>query len=360
LDARVDGKRRDKVIQPLLSGTVTPSLDLSLVVPIAMTQFDVDHFPLSDTAYIARIPKKLQLARARMGTLGTGAEQMVVGAATHAFVSNGWTLDVENIDEVRPSLSQSSPNVVDAIDSFFGAFRVATSVSTGYAQFLWVPRKWALNYFCDLTPVYGTVLRQYPSHYDDYGWTRQGMTVTKEQLNEVQRIYRSVIASNSEAIRLAMRRLNVCFTRTDAADAILDGTIGLELLLGDDQNQSLSYKLRLRAGALALLQENPAYPVGEVVAKVKRLYGARSSIVHGLRKKGPKAASGPLDTSHDEDRAIASDLLCFVLDALLTHPEYQNPTKIDEDLLLRGADVAKASQAGSETLESNLARSGAA
>jgi hypothetical protein len=336
----INPKSRQDVLMPLVFGTIWRSLNLRLVVPITMAHFEVDHFPLSETAYITRIPKKLQLARARMSTLGTGAVQMVVGAATHAFVSNGWHLDVDDIHEVPRSLNRSSPNVLDAIDSFFGALRVATGISAGYAQMLWVPRKWALNYFCDLTPVYGATLRQYPSHYDDYGWTRQGATVTAEQLKEVQRIYRAVVASNSEAVRLALRRLNVCLIRTDAADAILDGTIGLELLLGDDQNQSLSYKLRLRSGALARLHADSTRSAVDIAAKVKRLYKVRSSIVHGLRKKGSKRASESTDMSHSEDRAVASDLLRFVLETLLTHPEYQDPTKIDEDLLLCGIDVA--------------------
>lgn len=339
LDYPIESHRRNAVLMPLMFGTVWQRLDLRLVVPITLTHFEADHFSLSTNTYITRIPKKLQLARARMTTMGTGAVQMVVGAATHAFVSTGWNLDVDNIDEVYRSLSHSSLNVVDAIDTFFGALRVATGISTGYAQFLWVPRKWAVNYFCDLTPVYGTALRQYPSDYDDYGWTRQGPVVTKEQLNETRRIYSRLIASNSEAMRLAVRRLNVCLTRSDAADAILDGTIGLELLLGDDQNQSLSYKLRLRAGALALLHADPSYPAGEVTGKVKRLYAARSAIVHGRRKKSSKTASGYTDTSHTKDRAIASDLLRFVLDVLLAYPQYLDPTKIDEGLLLRGDAV---------------------
>lgn len=159
LDAPIDGKRRDDIIRPLLLGTGWRSLNLRLVVPITMTHFDVDHFPLTETTYIARLPRKMQLARARMRTHGTGAVQNVVGAATHAFVSKGWLLDVDNIDEVRTSLGQSSANVVDAIDSFFGAMRVVTGISTGYAQVLWMPRKWALDYFCDLAPLYGTATR---------------------------------------------------------------------------------------------------------------------------------------------------------------------------------------------------------
>jgi hypothetical protein len=304
-----------------------------------MTNFEMDHFPLTETTYIARMPKRLQLARARMSTLGSGAVRMVVGAATHAFVSKGWNLEVDNTDDVHGSLSRSSSNVLDATDSFFSALRVVTGISTGYAQILWVPRRWALEYFCDLPPVYGTTLRRYPSEYDNYGWVGPGATVTAEHLNEVRRIYRAIVSSQSEAIRLALSRLNGCLTRTDAADAILDGTIGLELLLGDDQNQSLSYKLRLRAAALAVLHADPAYSAADVASKVKRLYEARSAIVHGRRKKRSKKASEPTDTSNAKERLIASDLLRFVLNVLLTHPEYQDPAKIDEGLLLRGDEV---------------------
>lgn len=342
LDAPVAAERRRAVILPLMSGTIRKKLDLRLVVPVTLTHFAVDHFPLTETTYITRLPKKLQLARARMTTLGSGAVRNVFGAATHAFVSNGWSVEVDNVHEVHKSLSQSSSNVLDAIDSFFGSLRIATGISTGYAQIVWVPRRWALNYFCDLTPVYGTTLRQYPGEYDHYGWVRQRATVTAEHLNEIRRIYRAVASSKSEAVRLALKRLNGCLTRSDAADAVLDGTIGLELLLGDDQNQSLSYKLRLRAAALGILQANPDRPASEIAVKVKRLYEARSAIVHGQRKKRSKKASEPADTRHADERLIASDLLRFVLDILLSHPEYQDPAKIDEGLLLRGDEIVLA------------------
>jgi hypothetical protein len=335
LDVPINTKRRDNIIQSLVLGTIRYKLELRLVVPIALTHFDVDRFRLNETAYIVRMSDRLQLARARMSTLGSGAVRMVVGAATHAFVANGWSLDADTTHEVDSSLRHVSSNALEAIDSFFGAIRIATGINTGYAQVLWIPRGSALNYYCDLTPVYGSTLRKYPSEHDNFGWTGPGAQVTAADLAEVRRIYRAVVGSQSEAIRLALHRLNGCLTRTDVADAILDGTIGLELLLGDDQNQSLSYKLRLRAAALAILRNDPAFPVDAVASKVKRLYEARSAIVHGRSKKRSKKASESTDTSNAEERMAASDLLRFVLSTLLMHPEYQVPTKIDEGLLLR-------------------------
>ncbi|WP_316195373.1 HEPN domain-containing protein [Bradyrhizobium sp. SZCCHNRI3052] len=336
LDASIDPTRRDAVIWPLIFGTINEPLPVRLVVPITMTHFEVDHFRLNASSYVTRIPRKLQLARARISSLGSGAVKMVVGAATHAFVSTGWTVDVNSIDEVQGSLGQVSSHVLDAIDSFFGALRVATGLNTGYAQILWMPKGWALDYYCDLPPIYGATLRRYPNNFDDYGWVKEGATVTTEELSEARHIYESLLNSESEAIRLALNRLNACLTRDDAADAILDGTIGLEVLLGDDQNQSLSYKLRLRAAALAMHRGDTAYPPSEIAMKVKRLYEARSAIVHGRRKKRSKRATEPADDRNSKDRLIASDLLSFVLKVLLDNPQYQEPIKIDEGLLLRG------------------------
>ncbi|MET4199117.1 hypothetical protein ABIA95_003116 [Bradyrhizobium sp. LA8.1] len=342
LTAPVDVKRRDAILRPLIRGVVFKELSLRLVIPVTLTHFDVHHYRLTDTSYIVKLPKKLQLARGSMSTRGTGAVDMVVGAATHAFVSNQWHLDVDDVDTVRRSLNDRSPSgALDAADSFLAALRIVTGISAGYAQLLWAPRAWALEYFCDLTPVYGTTVRRYPSHLDNFGWIRTGETVPKEALPELRRVYRAIIESESEAMRLALRRLNGCLSRTDAADAILDGTIGLELLLGDTQGEALSYKLRLRAAALASLRNDPAFPPQEVSFKVKRLYEARSAIVHGQRKTRSKRALESASRDLTKERLLAAELLRFVLDVLLIYPQFQDePLRIDSGLLLRGDDLS--------------------
>lgn len=271
-----------------------------------------------------------------MKEIGSGAADNVVGAATHALVLKGWNIAGDSTESVISSLSQSSPNVLDEVDRFFSALRIATGLISGYAQIVWVPNKWALSYFCDLTPVVGFKIRRYPGEYDNYGWVRQGAVVSAQQLGEVRRIYGAIVASTSEALRLSLRRLNACLTRTDAADAILDATIGLELLLGDDDHQSLSYKLRLRAGALARLHQDPTKPAHEIFSRVKRLYEVRSSIVHGRRRKASRKVSEAGDTSHTEERKDAAELLRFILDVLLTESKYLDSSRIDKELLLGG------------------------
>ncbi len=88
-----------------------------------------------------------------------------------------------------------------------------------------------------------------------------------------------------------------------------------------------------------MLQGDPAFPARDVFMKVKRLYEARSDIVHGLRKKQSKKAAEPEDTRNSNERMLASELLGFVLKVLLAHPQYQEPAKIDEGLLLGGDSV---------------------
>jgi len=328
--------RRDKLIWPIVMGMVQRTLRMRLVVPIALTHFEVDRFRLTDSTYIFRLPKSMHLSRFAVDRLGAGVPKRVAHAATHAFVSNHWSLELETHDEARSGLSNISDNVLDAVDMFFGALRTAAGIATGYAQVLWAPNDWALDYYCDLPRFYGATIRRYPDDFDDYGWNESRDVVTREELVDVRRIYHALNATQNEAVTLAVKRLNSSLTRTDAADAVLDATIGMELLLGDDQNQSLSYKLRLRAGALAFLKTSERSPLS-VAKLVKDVYDARSSIVHGLRKKPSKKIKPSSDKRYEEERIKASELLRFVIDALLTHPRFLEPSKIDAELLLRSA-----------------------
>ena len=338
IDTPIDKKRRAAILKPLMLGVIQQTRHLSLMVPIALTHFDCERYRLSDSAYLVRIPKRFQLSRARMHSHGSGASEQVVHAATHAFVSSGWTLDVDEVGEVSRSLSSASQNALDAVDIFLGALRVATGVKTGYAQLLWVPRRWALDYYCDLPPVYGRMVRQYPSDFDNYGWTRGGARISLKEMDSVKRVYEQMNNNDSEAVRLATRRLSSCLTRDDPSDAVLDGTIGLELLLGDDENQSLSYKLRLRCAALSWLDDSTE-PAAEIAKKVKQIYSARSAIVHGKKSKPSKKAVDQDDARGEDERQLAAQLLRFVLQVLLAHPKYLEPSQIDSDLILRGKDV---------------------
>lgn len=56
----------------------------------------------------------------------------------------------------------------------------------------------------------------------------------------------------------------------------------------------------------------------------------------------PKTRKMALDTHSsqgEDDRQLAAELLRFVLRVLLAHPRYLEPSKIDSELILRGASA---------------------
>ncbi|MCK2055298.1 HEPN domain-containing protein [Methylobacterium sp. 37f] len=339
----LDPLKRRKVLAPIVRSAFVNSFELRIVIPIALTHFNVDRFRLSDTAYVTRIPKGVQLSRARMDLRGSGAGKNVVGAATHAFVSKNWNLEFETNDEARRSMNNPSKNVLDEADIFFGALRAATGARTGYAQVLMIPKGVAFEMYCDLPQFFGATYRRYPSDFDDYAWAYTGQSrVTAEQIKDVQRLYSLTLSRPEERVRIALKRLNACMSRDDAVDAILDAMIGLEVLLGDSENQALSYKLRMRAGALATLKGNRT--AAEVSAEMGRIYGIRSEIVHGLSSQGKKAkkkVAVPEEERYAADRDAAAAMLRYILNILLEHHRYLEPQRIDRELLLGEARPAE-------------------
>jgi hypothetical protein len=151
----LDKKRRDETLRLVFVGTTSEVLQLRLVVPIALTHFDIDHFRLDESAYITRLSRPMKLSRSRISSGGSGAVRNVIGAATHAFVSTGWSMPNTRILDVKIGLSQPSSSALEFIDRFFASMRIATGITTGYAQVLFTPSKWATGFFCDLPPVFG-------------------------------------------------------------------------------------------------------------------------------------------------------------------------------------------------------------
>lgn len=332
----LDKSKKRRLLRRVFRGVLAKSLDLRVVVPITLTHFDLAHFKLSDTAYVTRIPRQIQLSRSMMNTSGSGAVQHVVGAATHAFVSTNWEIEIETRNDVRSAMNRPPQNIIEEVDLFFAALRAATGIRTGYAQILMIPRGVDLDLYCDLPVVYGSTYRRYPSDFDNFGWAYTRDTVTKNHALEIRRIYGLILKRRERSLTLALRRLNLAMSRDDAADAILDATIGIELLLGDKENMAISYKLRMRAGALAKLKGERTS--AEVAEEVKRIYAIRSEVVHGLNaqtKQGKKAVA-PDQDRYAVERNAATDILRYIIDILLEYPKYLNPLKIDAELMLGG------------------------
>jgi hypothetical protein len=274
----------------------------------------------------------VQLGRKAILLHVSGATESVIDAATHMFVSRGWHVQNSSYSEATESLSKFEGDARRLADQLFGALRLATGIETGFAQALYAPRGWALGFSADLPHLYGVAVRGYPGSFDNFGWLRKDLPiVSSAQSTEIRRVFKLLRARTENRIEIAVRRLNACLTRDDPIDSILDAAIGLEVLLGDNDSQAISYKLRMRSAALASLPNSSRTP-GDVSKDVKKIYAERSKIVHGNRSKSGKQ----LDARPNEHSAkqVAANLLRFVLDRLLENPEFINPEDIDLRLLL--------------------------
>lgn len=331
--APLESNHMRTVILPILRGLTDPKLPVTLVVPIALTKFELDRFRLDSDTFVCRLSRPIQLSRSRLGVHGSGAVKDVVAGATHALVSTKWELENSTAIGVQQSLSDAPDQAIELIEEFFASLRLATNIDTGYAQVLFVPRAWSLGYYMDLPSLYGSTYRRYPNRFDHYRWAQDDIpTVSKAEIVEVKSAFQRLRARNEQKIAIAVKRLNSCLTRDDAVDAILDATIGLEVLLGDRDNQALSYKLRLRAAALAKLsgKHNPR----QILSDIKSVYESRSEIVHGIVRKATNKKIDQTKQRYEVQRDLATKQLRIVLDILISNPRYLEPTHIDNELLV--------------------------
>lgn len=94
---------------------------------------------------------------------------------------------------------------------------------------------------------------------------------------------------------VAIDRLNLARRRASPGDKAIDGAICLEALLGDEDHQELTYRLKLRA---ALLLETELAERKRVRDTVGAFYSLRSAIVHGrVRKKRDEAKDAACATA---------------------------------------------------------------
>ncbi len=329
----IEDEKRNRILAALIRAMFWDELPMSIVAPVTLTHFEIDHFRLNETTYITKIPKGIQIARSRIAGHGSGVVDTVAGAATHCFVSTGWSIPRAATQEVKGSLETTSPDVIAAIENFLACIRLTTGFPAGLAQVIAFPKQWALGYFCELPSLYGYNCRRYPSYYDNYGWAPgKAPRVTREHMKEIKRLYSLLLVRNEQQIAIAVSRLNSCMLRDDDVDAILDAVIGLEVLLGDDDKQSLSYKLRMRAAAL--LSFAGVRPADQVLKSVTAIYERRSAIVHGTKKRPSKSVTTDPARPFARDRDEAASMLRDVLKVLLEHPKFLNPPVIDRELML--------------------------
>jgi hypothetical protein len=329
-----DARLRQGLLRPFWRGLFSERVDIAHIVPIAMVKFDFDRVRLASDVMIIRMSDALQKARWRVKAYGAAGHDSVVSAATHAFVLKGWHWP--NADWIAMSQNLAAPDPVlrEQFELLFAALRLATGVETGFAQEVRLYRRWT-HFDVDNGPeVNAAGARRYPEHFDNFGWVRTDLPLlSRRMMPSVAEHLAAIRRTQHDRLELALRRLNSAMIRSDLADAILDATIALEILLSDGDGQAIGYKLRMRAAALVRLSPLAASGTAAKVSEaIKEIYAARSRIVHGGRRgKGTKDEQRAAD---ETARTDAIGALRTIIGLLLEHPRFLDPAVIDKELLL--------------------------
>jgi hypothetical protein len=323
-------RSRTAILRFMFAGLFNSSLEVAVVIPIALTRFDFEHFRLGDNAYIIRMSDALQQARWSGKAYGAKGNDSVLSAATHAAVFTGGIVDNCDHFELAGSLSRYDHEIRDQVDRFFAVLRLETGIETGYAQVIRLARRWRSFQQPFRPEIYAGGARAYPDSFDDFGWIRENIPIIqREQVIRIAALWNRLSGMKEQRMTLALRRFNSAMVRHDPDDAILDATIALEILLGDRDNQGLSWKLRMRAAALAGIDGDKAAMEQARIA-VKDLYDLRSAIVHGaLRNRNTRKANDP-----ESGRHLAIETVRAVIRSLIKWPHYLKPEVLDNELLM--------------------------
>ena len=93
--------------------------------------------------------------------------------------------------------------------------------------------------------------------------------------------FKAIMEQDHHYLQIPIRRLRTAGTRTQREDALVDYVVGLEDLLGkDNERTELSYRFRVRGSVVLSKQRNERRIY---LRKLGDLYDMRSSIVHGRR-----------------------------------------------------------------------------
>jgi hypothetical protein len=294
-----------------------------------------------DGVSVSRMSEPLQLARAILAHGSHEVNDYLVQQATHSLVLRDYVLP----NQLGGFLSYG-PEVfpLDTIDAFFAALRIVGSGETGYGQLLIAPEGWAHRTTASLPPLEGTTIRRYPPDLRPVSPFYEGevSTLPDSDFEGLRGLFLGISAilnaspKGGERLRLAIKRLNSCYLRENEEDAILDATIGLEILLSDRDTQEVTHKLALRLAGLSSLVPKYKGRAAAIFRSVKSsIYAYRSAVVHGDMTRASKKREMKTDTG-DPIPAVkmAVEYLGMAVQAIASNPEFLEPNRIDEKFLL--------------------------
>ena len=334
-----DGICKKKTFDKIFSTTLAHSyfdnvLSVDLHIPILFLNFDFDKVEISDTVCIERMSDPFQLARYPILNPASGVFDSVLQAATHCLVLKNFYLNNRDYFSLKMYISNPEIYPLTKIDNFFAAIRIIKGIDTGYCQLLLRPINWAADFKGDLPSLEGTSINAYPSKFEKHYWQKLVPEIDKDSAKEIGLLFLKLEALTKKSVKIAVDRLNLCYLRDIDEDAILDATIGLESIFSDDNRQEMTHKLAMRVGALAKVEDFFKRTPYQVFKDIKKIYSYRSAIVHGSESTEKLKKIKVNQDSVIPTNKLAVDYLRLSIKAVINNPDYQNPSQIDESLLL--------------------------
>ena len=352
-----------KVYLPIENYIYASNLGFDVVIPILFLSFDFEKasFPQSKML-IERMSEKFQRARSLLVNVVHRDQLHTIGYATHAVVFKNWITE-KPINDLLTTILFYDVIPFDErpkhyADCFFAALRIATDCNTGYAQVLLKPQEWGSDFVADLPDLKGSSLDRSLNYFRTSPVNRIATKLDLDQAKLSMRIFAEIIDSQSNKMRIAINRLNLCYERESQEDAILDATIAIEALLSDDNSQEITHKLALRIAALSKLDTLVKEDTNVIFEQVKQIYSFRSAVVHGSGKTKEKREIKLTKKVGVPTVKKGMEYLRMIIRVLLNHPRYQNAKLIDSELLLarKTHGVSQSRRNSSNTMKSSCRR----
>jgi hypothetical protein len=322
------------IYQPVENFIYSDKLYFDISVPILFVQFETDQYQLAPSIQIRRIDDQVQRARHKIVGYSPAVVDSVYMSATHELVFKDFWCERPKNWLISP-FGQANFYRELSTEKFFTILKIVTDVSSGYAQFLIHPKNWVDFYDADLPHLTGAATKNYPTFFDDYYWNQsQFPKITQLQVEEIAEVYGLAVNSTQNKLEFALKRFYKSIMRESEEDVIIDLIIALEMLLSDSEKGEITHKLSLRLATL-LSRYGKGFDPLKVFALMKKIYGYRSSVVHGSHDINKKR-----EIKLEENMVIplvnlAKDYLREILKIIIREPQYLRSSEIDNLLLIK-------------------------
>lgn len=344
-DGEIDGDVVKSLIIQQLPRFCMEKLPVNICVPMCFLQFEDDEIEVTENISICKMSDDFQISRYKVNNFESTQENEVVQCAGFMIKIKGYSVNNEGPKSLHNAISNYWSYPTEMIDDLFAAIRIVVGCRTGYGQLLIEPNEWADEWIANLLPIYGATIRAFNKNETEtelFGYCieivnkdkilpiRNIFKIISEKREEVKNSKKSKIDQGFKKIFIAIKRLNRCMLREDDDDTALDAIIGIETLLGGNEQGEITYKISNRIAVVAAKLKECPYPPDFARKAMRTIYGLRSDIVHG--REQDKNSKILMEEKEILTKDLAIKFLRYSLLFIINNQEYLDVQKFEKSL----------------------------